>query len=316
MAHILIVGGAGFIGSNASRYFLDKGHDVTVVDTLELGVKENLDSRTHFFECADRDMVSRSDIGTPDYIIHLAGSSSSPMFKEDLKGSYANNILGHASVLEFAHKVGVKKVLFASSSSIYGNIGGALHEDMHVTPPNHYSVTKFTQEGLSRVFSFETGLPIVGFRFMSVYGPQEEHKGKFANLISQFVWGMQAGKSPVIYGDGSQTRDFTYVDDIVSAFEKAIQSEKGGFEIYNVGTSESYAVKDVIALINEALGTSIAPTFVPNPIGGNYILSQQSSLEKVARELGYRPTVALRDGITRLVEIRKKTMRPYRDLSY
>jgi UDP-glucose 4-epimerase len=316
MSHILIIGGAGFIGSNAARYFLDKGHEVSVVDTLQLGVRENLDPRVRFFEIADRDMASHADIGTPDYIIHLAGSSSSPMFKDDLKDAYANNILGHASVLEFAHANGVKKVLFASSSSIYGNIGGALKEDMHVVPPNHYSVTKFTQEGISRAFSLETGMPIVAFRFMSVYGPQEEHKGRFANLVSQFVWGMQEGRSPVIYGDGTQTRDFTYVDDIVSAFEKALNSDKGGFEIYNVGTSESHAVRDVIALINSALGTQIEPLFIENPIGANYIMSQESSLEKIERELGYAPTVALGDGIRRLVEVRNQTMRPYRDLSY
>lgn len=314
--HILITGGAGFIGSNAARYFLEKGHQVTVLDNLLLGYRDNVPEGVTLIEADVRDLGALDKAGNPDIIIHLAGASSSPMFASDLPGSFDNNIRGHIAVLEFAKRVGAQKVLFASSSSIYGNAGGLLKEDMFVHPPNFYASTKKTQEDISRIFSETIGLPTVAFRFMSVYGPGEEHKGRFANLVSQFIWGMESGKAPVIYGDGTQTRDFTYVDDIVQAFERAIEDPGTGFEIFNVGTSEAWSVKDIIGIINEALGTDLIAQFVPNPIGSSYITTQQSDLSLVTSRLGYRPSVPLKEGIQRIVESRKKSPKPFRDLSF
>jgi UDP-glucose 4-epimerase len=314
MPSILITGGAGFIGSNAAEAFRKKGYVVSVLDDLSLGWKENLDPSIRFVKGDVSDSRLLNEIGPVDMLVHLAASSSAPMFQKDLPGSVANNVLGHLSVLEFAKRVGVKKILFASTATLYGNTPGTLSESQEVIPPNYYSVTKRAQEDISRVFSAAEGMEIIAFRFMSVYGPHEEHKGQYANLVSQFMWAMEEGRSPVIYGDGMQTRDFTNVRDIIQAFTLALESEKRfGFTIFNVGTGESFSLIDLVNTLNTALGTAIQPAFIPNPIQSGYILTQQADLSKISRELGYAPTVTLADGIRELVEARK--MNPVRPRS-
>jgi len=154
VSKILVTGGAGFIGSNFSNMMAEKGHNVVAFDNLSLGKKENLSDKVTFIE---GDVKNRADLekaGTDfDYIVHLAASSSAPMFEKDLRGAFENNILGHLDVLNFARDTKVKKVLFASTSSIYGNNPTPLTEDQQVTPPNFYSVTKHAQEETSFVYS-------------------------------------------------------------------------------------------------------------------------------------------------------------------
>ncbi|MBI2636302.1 GDP-mannose 4,6-dehydratase, partial [Candidatus Peregrinibacteria bacterium] len=146
-------------------------------------------------------------------------------------------------------------------------------------------------------------LEIIGFRFMSVYGPNEEHKGIYANLISQFVWAMARGESPVVYGDGTQTRDFTNVRDIVQGITLAMETEKHlGNDVFNIGTGTSIAVRDLVELINKVLGTAIKPRYIENPVKESYISSQQADITKIRSVLGYAPSVSLEEGIRRLVE--------------
>lgn len=305
MERILVTGGAGFIGANACNILVAEGYDVVALDTLALGRRENLDARVSFIrgDCGNADDLRRA--GAIDFIIHLAGSSSAPMFTDDLPGSFVNNIRGHISILEFARERGAKKVLFASTSSIYGDGTPPFAETTHVAPPNFYSVSKHCQEELSNVFHQTYGTEIIAFRFMSVYGRHEEHKGRFANLVSQFIWGMEQGKQPVIYGDGSQTRDFTHVSDVVSAFKLALRTRKRfGFDVFNVGTGRAVNLRELVAAINKALKTDISPRHVGNPVTTGYINVQQADLSKISRELGYAPTVALEIGIADIVAYR------------
>lgn len=313
---ILITGGAGFIGSNAANTFSRAGHTVTVIDNLSLGVLENLDSGILCIEGDVRDVHVLEKAGTPDIIIHLAASSSSPMFADDLSGALSNNILGHVAVLEYAVAVKAKKVLFASTSSVYANNPVPLKETQEVIPTNFYAVSKHAQENISRVFSARHNIPVIAFRFMSVYGPHEEHKGAFANLVSQFIWGMEEGKSPVIYGDGTQTRDFTSVHDLVSAFELAIKKDISGFEIFNVGTSEAISVRELVDIINTERGVVIPATFVENPIPSGYIQNQQADLSKISTVLGYTPQVSLQTGIRELIALRKENAIRPKGLSF
>lgn len=304
MAKILVTGGAGFIGSNFANAMFEKGEEVVVLDNLFLGREDNLVEGVKFVRGDVRKKEDLMRAGDDfDYVVHLAASSSAPMFADDLYGACENNICGHIRVIEFAKEVGVKKVLFASTSSIYGNNPTPLKEDQEVVPPNYYAVTKFSQEQISRIFSQVDGLEILGFRFMSVYGLNERHKGRFANLVSQFIWGMKKGERPVIYGDGMQERDFTNVRDVVQGIEKGMRSEKKfGFEVFNIGTEKSVNLIDLVKIINEEMGSEIEPEHIPNPVKEGYVRSQLASTEKIERELGYKAEVGLREGIGEIIK--------------
>jgi UDP-glucose 4-epimerase len=152
---------------------------------------------------------------------------------------------------------------------------------------------------------------------MSVYGPHEEHKGRFANLVSQFIWGIEKGKRPVIYGDGNQTRDFTNVRDVVQAFHLAISTPRRlGFTVFNVGTSEAIKVRDIVTIINKILGSNVDPSYIENPIKSGYILSQQGDIAKIQQALGYAPQVSLHDGILEICEMRRRNPIQPASLSY
>ncbi|MFA6185427.1 MAG: NAD-dependent epimerase/dehydratase family protein [Candidatus Shapirobacteria bacterium] len=304
MSKILVTGGCGFIGSNFCNLMAKKGHDVTAFDNLSLGVQENLVPEVKFVK---GDVRNRSDLESTgmdfDYIVHLAATSSAPMFIDNLRDAMDNNIMGYLDVLTFAKDIKVKKVLFASTSSIYGNNPTPLTEDQFVLPPNFYSVSKHTRESISRVYSKVYDLEIIAFRFMSVYGLNEGHKKVFANVLSQFIWGMTKGKSAVLYGDGKQERDFTNVKDICQGIELAMNSEKRyGFNIFNIGTAMAINLIDLVAVINKVMGKNIAPQFIDNPVKSGYIKTQLAGIEKISTELGYVPSVTLEEGIKEIVD--------------
>jgi len=304
MSKILVTGGAGFIGSNLCNMMAEKGHEVTAFDDLSLGKTENLSDKVKFVQGDVNKKEELEKAGDDfEYIVHLAASSSAPMFVKDMYWAYQNNVAGHIRVMQYAKQIGVKKMLFASTSSIYGNNPTPLTEDQEVVPPNHYSVTKFAQEGASRVFSSAEGIEIIAFRFMSVYGLNEDHKTTFANLVSQFIWGMAKNEQPTLYGDGMQERDFTNVKDVVQGIEKAILTEKKyGFAVFNIGTNKCINLIDLVGLINKVMGKDIKPNFIPNPIKEGYVRSQLADINKISNELGYTPTVELEDGIREIVE--------------
>ena len=218
---ILVTGGAGFVGSNLVEALVEKKHEVVVLDNFSLGRKENLKTVLGEVELVDGDLrdfdLIKKTTKNVDVIFNEAAASSSPMFKERLRDAVAVNVDGFVNILNAAKENGVKKVIYASTSSIYGNSPPPLKEDMKVVPVNFYASTKLLNEHLAILFSKEYGLETIGLRYMSVYGPKEQSKGIYANLVSQFLWSMQKGESPVIYGDDTQTRDLTYVKDVVKA---------------------------------------------------------------------------------------------------
>ncbi len=304
MAKILVTGGAGFIGSNFSNMMAEKGHEVVAIDNLSLGVVENLSDKVKFIK---GDVNKREDLesagGNFDYIVHLAASSSAPMFSKDMYWAYQNNVCGHIRVMQFAKDIGVKKFMFASTSSIYGNNPVPLTEDQEVVPPNHYSVTKLAQEGASRVFSKAENMEIIAFRFMSVYGINEDHKKTFANLASQFTWDILNGKQPELYGDGTQKRDFTNVKDVVQGIELAMNTDnKYGFTIFNIGTNKAITLVELVELINKVAGTDIKPKFVENPVREGYVRTQLADINKISKELGFEPKVELEEGLKEIID--------------
>ena len=181
---ILVTGGAGFIGSNLVEELVRRDHEVVAFDNFYLGTRTNLeglDVEVVSGDIRDADSVNKAASGV-DIVFNQAAASSSPMFAKDLRGAVAANIDGFINILNAAKDNGAKKIIYASTSSIYGNLRPPLREDMNVTPPNFYAVTKLANEHLAKVYTSECGIETVGFRYMSVYGPKEEGKAFLRTL--------------------------------------------------------------------------------------------------------------------------------------
>ncbi len=317
---ILITGGAGFIGTNSAHYFSGLGHDVVVIDNLYLGDASRLPKNVKFVQ---GDSANPHDLGkcgdSFDIVIALAGTSSAPMFTNmsdakrkslgfgnmsQLAWAYQNSVTSFIETLEFAKKTGVKKVLYASTSSLYGNNPLPLLENQKVTPPNHYAVTKFCYEHIAACFArVHADLDIVGFRFMSVYGDYEEPKGQYANMISQFIWDIARGLSPVIYGDGNQFRDFTHVHDVIQALDLTINHPtRLGADVFNIGRGESTSFNEIFEQINAQYNNGVEPIYIPNPVKEGYVKGQHADISKIQAVLGYAPKVDLQKGINSLVK--------------
>lgn len=302
---VLITGGAGFIGCNLARKLLERGHRVAAVDNLFLGRFDNLPAEVETIQgdVADAELWER--VPPADYVVHLAGASSAPMFPGHLSDCFHNNIVGFVRTLEYAQRCGAKRVAYASTSSVYGNVPPPLREDGDVQVPNFYATSKYCMEQIAHMFTFQYSMDVVGFRFMSVYGPREDHKHIYANLISQFIWEVEAGRAPVIYGDGNQTRDFTNVWDIVQALCRALEYDgELGSTIFNVGTGVETPLLDVVHAIGELSGKKVEPQHIVNPIQRGYVQQQVADIARARRVLGYEPTVTLRDGVREILELR------------
>lgn len=307
---ILITGGAGFIGSNIAEALVDASHDVIVLDNFSLGRRENLSKIEDKIEIVEGDVRNTETLeplvkGT-DYVFHEAAASSAPMFERDPRAGTDINVNGFLNVLEFSRKRGVSGVIYASTSSLYGGISGRQKEDACVVPPNFYSVTKLAREHLARLYTKNYGLQTVGFRYFSVYGPHERPKGRYANIISQFLWEMQEDRPPVIFGDGRQSRDFTFVADVVRAnilAMEAIEKKKDGVsgESFNVGTGRAATFNDIVKLLNVAMKKKIKAKYVRNEIK-NYVQDTLADLSKAKKFLGYSPEFPLKEGIEKTIE--------------
>ena len=294
---ILVTGGAGFIGSNLSVTLSKSGHEVVVFDNMFLGSEKSLEGADVALikgDITDAKAVSEASRGC-DVIFNEAAASSSPMFKSDLRRCIAVNVDGFVNVMNAARDNGIKRVIYASTSSIYGNSPSPLMEDMKCVPVNMYASTKLMDEHIAFLFGMENGIETIGLRYMSVFGPGEEPKGKFANLVSQFLWTMKRGDRPVIYGDGRQTRDFIYVKDVVKANMMVMKSGCKN-EIFNVGTGKETSLNNVVRILNDIIGTKIEPKYIRNEVK-NYISTQRADMSKIKKAIGFEPEFSLESGI-------------------
>ncbi len=299
MKKVLVTGGAGFIGSNFCNLNREK-YEIVALDNLLLGDEKNLHKDIKFILGDACDYKTLQNCGKKfDVILHFAGTSSAPMFLPDFDKGYKNSVDSFLNVLKFAKECGAKKVLYASTSSIYGNQELPLTEEKKVFPTNHYSASKLFYENSAAAFqNLNKNIDTIGFRFMSVYGPNEEAKGQFANVLSQFIWDFARNKRPIIFGDGTQSRDFTNVVDIVSAITKAIEyDQKLGNEIFNIGTGKAASLNEMIEIVRETLQTDLEPEYIVNPVKENYIAAQMADISKISSVLGFTPSVDLETGI-------------------
>ena len=294
---ILVTGGAGFIGSNLTEDLLASGEEVVVLDNMHTGSKTNLDDLDGRLKVvqASCNQIPRLDLN-PEEIYHLGIPSSSPMYKKDpfLVGEAIN---GTTAIFELARRTGAR-VIYASSSSLYNGLLPPHREDMVIGVTDYYTEARLAMERMAELYQRLYGIASVGLRFFSVYGPREEAKKQYANMVTQFLWDMKAGKRPLVYGDGTQTRDFTYVLDVVRAMRLAMDSDYHG--ILNVGTGEAWSFNEVIELLNRMMDLSLEAQYTENPIK-NYVLQTLADTAKAERTIGFRSRFGLKEGIGELI---------------
>jgi len=289
---VLITGGAGFVGGNLVGELAGQ-NEILVLDNMHTGVVTNLDPYMDKVELMTLDVEDIFQVDfKPDVIFHLGMYSSTPMYKEN-RNLVPKVVDGTVQVLEFAKRHN-SSVVLASSSSIYNGHPVPQNEEMVPMVTDFYTEARLYAERLTELYTKVFGLKAVCLRFFSVYGPGERSKGRFANLVSQFMWDLQEERSPVIYGDGSQTRDFVYVKDVVDACLLAAESGKSG--VFNVGTGKSHSINEMLEKVMAHVGKHLEPVHVDIPIS-NYVMHTQADTKKAKRELGFSAKHSLDDGL-------------------
>ncbi|ELZ85130.1 nucleoside-diphosphate-sugar epimerase (UDP-glucose 4-epimerase) [Haloferax elongans ATCC BAA-1513] len=296
---VLVTGGAGFIGSNLANHLAEE-NEVVAVDDLYLGTPENLDDGVEFHDVS----VLDDDLPTEgiDVVFHLAALSSYTMHEENPTKGARVNIEGFVNTVEQARDDGCDTVVYASTSSIYGSRTEPSPEDMPVEARTGYEASKLARERYAEYFHNHYDMQLAGLRFFSVYqgfGGAEEHKGEYANTIAQFADKIANGERPELFGDGTQTRDFTHVDDIVRGIELAADHRLQG--IYNLGTGESYTFNEMVRMINETLGTDVDPKYIENPLDV-YVHDTMADSTKIREATGWEPQIPFEEGVRRVCE--------------
>ncbi len=297
MTKVLITGAAGFVGSHLVRACSARGWDVVGTD-VRTGSEDG--GEILRADLLERPVLQRL-LRDVDYVLHQGAVSSSPMFEPDPSHGVEVNVMGGLYLLQASAEAGVRRFVYASTSSLYGNLPVPWREDMAVPgTPNAYAASKLAFEYLAKVYALRRELDTVGLRYFSIYGPGEEPKGPYANMISQFLWTMRRGERPVVYGDGTQTRDFTYVDDVMRANILALESKVTG-EVFNVGTGLETSLNTLVKTLSELLDKSLEPKYVPNPIR-NYVHRTLADTSKAERFLKFRAAIPFQKGVARLLE--------------
>jgi UDP-glucose 4-epimerase len=285
---ILVTGALGFIGSNLAERLVEEGHEVTALDNMHTGSESNIERIRQKVRVVKKGSGEIASLGERfDAVFHEGVYSSSPMYKENPHLT-AKVLDEWISIFEYSRKSGCMLV-YASSSSIYNGNKPPHKEDMPVHITDFYTEGRYAMERVAKLYDDFYGVKSVGLRYFSVYGPNERSKGRFANLITQFLWEMKEGKSPLILGDGSQTRDFTYVGDVVDANMLALKYGKSG--VFNVGTGKSVTLNETVALL----------TYKPNQIK-NYVQHTLSDTHLAKKELGFTAKVGIEVGVRKLIE--------------
>lgn len=303
----LVTGGAGFIGSNIVSELLKQGQQVVVLDNFATGKRENILPlmKNENLTMIEGDLRSfhivRSAVKGVDYILHQGALPSVPRSINDPITSNDVNILGMLNILEAAKEFGVKRVVVASSSSIYGNSESLPKvETMPVNPLSPYALTKYAQERYCQIFSQIYGLETVALRYFNVFGPRQDPTSQYSAVIPKFIRLIMADKEPVIYGDGSQSRDFTFVENNVWANIQACTAPKAAGEVINIACGERYTLIELVQMINEILGKNIEPKFETDRAGD--VKHSLAGIEKAKELLSYEVRVDFREGLRRTVE--------------
>jgi nucleoside-diphosphate-sugar epimerase len=306
MARILVTGGAGFIGSSLVRGFLHRGDEVVVLDNFSTGSRENLvgiEGQIRLIEgsITDYDAVCAALEGV-DGVSHQGALPSVPKSLDFPLQTNAANITGTLTLFEACRRMGVRRIVYAASSSAYGDHDAPKkHEGLDPRPKSPYAVQKLVGELYGAVYHELFGLETIGLRYFNVFGPRQNPKSQYAAVVPAFVCRMLAGEAPIVYGDGGQSRDFTYVENAVHANQAALAAPVAACgRVYNIACGQSATLLALIAAINDILGTQIRPQHVA-PRAGD-VRHSLADVSAAAEAFGYRPRVMLEEALRATVE--------------
>jgi UDP-glucose 4-epimerase len=302
MSLYLVTGGAGFIGSHLVEALLARGASVRVVDNFSSGRRENVPAGVEVVEgdLADAAIAARAVAGCT-YVLHQAAIPSVPRSVQDPVGTHHANVDATLQVLVAARDAGVRRLVFAGSSSTYGNSAVLpKREDMRPAPITPYALQKYVGEQYCQMFTSLYGLETVTTRYFNVFGPRQAPASPYSGVISLFIKSMLAGQAPLIHGDGRQTRDFTYVANVVDGVLRAATTDGVSGEVINVATGGRISLLELARSLRLLTGATVEPSFGPAREGD--VKDSQADIFKARKMLGYEPTVPFEEGLRTTVE--------------
>jgi UDP-glucose 4-epimerase len=301
----LITGGAGFIGSNIAEYLVGRGCRVRVFDNFSTGKRANVQSFATKAEIFEGDLCDARSIEEAvrgvRYVLHLGAIPSVPRSVENPQATNEVNITGTVNLLVAARDAGVKRVVFTSSSSVYGDTPTLpKRENMPPSPLSPYAIHKITGEYYAAIFWRLYGLETVSLRYFNVFGPRQDPQSQYAAVIPRFITAILRDQAPVIFGDGSQTRDFSHVENIIEANRLACEAPNEALgQSFNIACGGRISLLDLVDTVNKILGKNVKPKFDPARPGD--ILHSQADIAKAEKLLGWKPKVDFPEGIAKTV---------------
>ena len=305
MTSYLVTGGAGFIGSNLVDELLRRGHRVRVLDNLSTGRPENLAAVRERIDFFNADICNLETIrpcfAGVDYVLHLAALPSVPRSVADPISANRVNIEGTLNVLLAAREAGVKRVVFAASSAAYGDNPILPRVESHEPRPmSPYALTKVAGEYYCQIFTRLYGVEAVALRYFNIFGPRQNPHSPYTGVLSKFITAYIKGTTPIIFGDGEQSRDFTYIDNVVDATLRACIAPDAPGKVINVGVGGRFTLNQTIALLDQIFGKQVTPRYDP-PRSGD-VLHSQADISLARQVLGYEPKVPYEQGLKKTVE--------------
>jgi UDP-glucose 4-epimerase len=305
-----VTGGAGFIGSHLVERLAASGQQVRVLDDFSTGHAANLarmKDRVEIIAGSVTDLAGvRAAVAGCDVVYHLAALPSVVKSVEEPLAAHEICATGTLAVLDAARKAGVRRVVYAASSSAYGDQPGAVRTETDaLVPLSPYAAAKLAGEHYCACCSTVYGLETVRLRFFNVFGPRQDAKSPYSGVIALFLTAMCEGRVPTIFGDGSQARDFVYVENVVDALFQAASAPAAVGKVYNIGSGASTTILDLVNHLNRLLGTSIQPQYAPARAGD--VRYSQADISLARRDLGYEPRVSFAEGLKSTLEYAKNS---------
>jgi UDP-glucose 4-epimerase len=301
----LVTGGAGFIGSHLVEALTAQGRRVRVFDDFSTGVRDNLIHIKPAPDIIEGDLGDKAAVMTAmagvGHVFHLGAIASVAGSLESPDESHRVCATGTVHVLDAARRHGVRRVVFAASSSAYGNAtsDSGLSEDTPANPLSPYAAAKLAGELYGQAFAHSFGLETVSLRFFNVFGPRQRADSPYSGVIAIFIAAMTSGRAPTVHGDGLQSRDFVYVADAVQAMIKAAVTPGIAGQVFNVGTGQSITILELVAALNRVLGTSIIAQHGPARAGD--VRFSRADISRICKALGFEPSVPFEEGLRRTV---------------
>jgi nucleoside-diphosphate-sugar epimerase len=307
LANYLVTGGAGFIGSHISEELVKRGHRVRVVDNFVTGYQHNIRDGVEFVkgDLADP-AVAAGAVKGMEYVLHQAAIPSVPRSVDRPVESHRANVDAMLNLLIASRDAGVKRLVFAGSSSVYGDTEVLPKtETMPTNPLSPYALQKLTSEMYGQMFTRLYGFETVTTRYFNVFGPRQDPSSPYSGVISLFIKALHEGTIPVIYGDGEQTRDFTYVTNVVDGVLRSAETPGVGGQVFNVATNSRISLNQLLETLKKIFGSNVQPIY--KEVRSGDVRDSQADITKAQRLLGYQPIVGLEEGLRETVKWFKST---------